>query len=440
MGTVQTTDMKAELTELSATAMDAFCQDISGMFDVEMTCRQQDGCMETVGGLRKRFKNITAIVSAKAKGHLDGLFHLIVDLEGLFTLAGTIVMQPRQKIIENRKKGTLAEADDLRDAMKEGGNLLIGSWNRVCIDKWGNSNHLLQTNTFIGKPWDNPHESMNAAENEDFLYIPCEMTIGDYPVFKCGVIFPKLIMTPASQAGAGEGDAGGKEKQPESLTPPKAAAEEKPAEVKDKPAAASDSKPQPKTESPVVTDGKPVLKSVQDAVLESSENLTIPKIAPRITSEGQGILWELCARDVMRKSVVWCESDESVEQVRIKMDKNDVSYVIAGTGGAMEGIIARSDLTAAMSPYLRPVFAQWRRPIDEASLQIKVKWVMSKSVHIVRPEKPLAIVMENMCRFGVRALPVVDQQGKVEGLITVFDIFKSLLQKNDDVLITTKTA
>jgi hypothetical protein len=28
----------------------------------------------------------------------------------------------------------------------------------------------------------------------------------------------------------------------------------------------------------------------------------------------------------------------------------------------------------------------------------------------------------------------------VEGLITVFDVFKTLLQKNEDVLVTAKTA
>ncbi|MHC4098622.1 MAG: CBS domain-containing protein [Planctomycetota bacterium] len=52
---------------------------------------------------------------------------------------------------------------------------------------------------------------------------------------------------------------------------------------------------------------------------------------------------------------------------------------------------------------------------------------MSKPMHIVNPETPLANIMRDMCRFGVLCLPVVDQQGKVQGLVTKAGIFKVLL-------------
>jgi len=81
-----------------------------------------------------------------------------------------------------------------------------------------------------------------------------------------------------------------------------------------------------------------------------------------------------------------------------------------------------------VSPYLRPEFAKWRRPLDDATLQIKVKWIMNKPVDTTQLETPLVEVMETMCRLGRRALPVVDNQGKVQGLITVFDIFRILIE------------
>lgn len=465
MNDTQTTSPAAELEDLSMTAMEAVCQDIAGMFDVTMDCRQQNGCIETVQGLKKQYKNIAAVVSVKATGHLKGTFHLIFDREGLFTFAGIIVMQPKQKIIENRKKGTLAETDNIRDAIKEGGNLLVGSWNRVCLKKWGNNNHLIQTDMFIGSPWSNPQESIQAADNEEFIYIPCEMTIADYPAFKCGVIYPKDIQNSAADD-VGEKTAVQDEKpqelaaqqSPQIQEKPAAVekkadpAQEKPVEVKDKPVPAADTKagsksenkPQPKTESPAVTENKAAAKLAQEAISRLVEPSKVPEevsaAAVRFTAKDMDLLSHLSAKDIMRKEVIWCESDESVEQVRIKMDRNDINYVLVGTAGLMEGIVSRSDLTAATSPYLRPVFAQWRRPLDEASLQIKVKWVMTRPVHIVKPEKPLTVVMETMCHFGVRALPVMDQQGKVEGLITVFDIFRALLQKDEADWVTAKTA
>ena len=63
-----------------------------------------------------------------------------------------------------------------------------------------------------------------------------------------------------------------------------------------------------------------------------------------------------------------------------------------------------------LNPYIGPVFAKWRWPLDDATLQIKVK---CRPIHTISLQTPLAAIMSSMCRFRVRALPVADQQGKV---------------------------
>jgi len=65
---------------------------------------------------------------------------------------------------------------------------------------------------------------------------------------------------------------------------------------------------------------------------------------------------------------------------------------------------------------------------------------MSKHVHAIRPEIPLAAVMENMRQSGRSVLPVTDQQNKVQGLITVFDVFKALLRSEPNISVEAKTA
>jgi len=45
-----------------------------------------------------------------------------------------------------------------------------------------------------------------------------------------------------------------------------------------------------------------------------------------------------------------------------------------------------------------------------------------------------------MCQFGQRAFPVVDEQGKVQGLVTVFCVFQALLNSNPDISITGKVS
>ncbi len=148
----------------------------------------------------------------------------------------------------------------------------------------------------------------------------------------------------------------------------------------------------------------------------------------------------ICAKDVMQKDVVWAGPDESVQQALTKMQQHDCSYIIVGQDEALEGIVSKSDITGATSIYLRPIFAKWHGTEDDATLQIKLKWIMSRPVRTVRPDAPLATIIENMCRFGGRGLPVVDEQGKVQGLVTVFDIFRTLLNTSEDISAVGKTA
>ncbi len=137
---------------------------------------------------------------------------------------------------------------------------------------------------------------------------------------------------------------------------------------------------------------------------------------------------DLCAKDIMQKDVVWARADDTIEETLATMQRYTTDYVIVGDSGVLTGIISRSDLSASLSPYLRPAFDKWRRPLDDATLQIKLKWIMSRPVHIISPEMSLAAVIRNMCRCRVRCLPVVNQQGKVLGVTAEVDIFKALLK------------
>ena len=149
--------------------------------------------------------------------------------------------------------------------------------------------------------------------------------------------------------------------------------------------------------------------------------------------------WAICANDIMQKKVIWASGDNSVQQALTKMEETDCSYLAIGTTGIIEGIISRSDLTGAMSPYLRPMFAKWHRPLDDATLQIRIKWIMTRPVCTIKPNTPVTAIMENMRQSGMRCLTVVDPEGKVVGLVTSFDIFKALLHTDSDTSTAGKT-
>lgn len=198
-------------------------------------------------------------------------------------------------------------------------------------------------------------------------------------------------------------------------------------EINDADESTAEQEPTGPTE-PTESEEQPVSETVQ----ETTPSATV------LPTENTGAALAMCAKDIMEKDVLWGSADDSVQQTLTKMQQADVGYMLVGQDGQAEGIVSKSDLTGAISPYLRPVFAKWHRPQDDASLQIKVKWIMSRPVRTIRPETSLPTIMEDMSQFGGRCLPVMDQQGNIQGLVTVFDIFKALLKSNWNITTTGK--
>ena len=505
--------IESQVIELSKESFDTFCEEIAGIFGVDTECNQQAAAAETVQGLRKRFKKLVAVCSVKAEGTLDGTFQLVFDQDGLFTLAGLMLTHPEQMILENIKLGSLEKARQMSDVLTEAGHTLVGAWDRVFRKGLTGHNRFVQTNVFIGDPWEKPEDKMGLADDEEFVFVPCEIKISSYPPFNCAVIFPKTIFdgtsesntdqpAPAEEKTQGQKAAIDKSDSEQADPAQKSDAQkikpQKPPIEKDaaeKAAAEENTKEAPLAERKLDADEelkaakkkttakkvnrsnksakkkKPKVVAEQknkDVHADASDDVIEKKAADKSKESAAGGVSEtirkmtrssavlpgepaspttaenppvdsinaalaICAKDIMQKDLLWARPDDSVQQTLTKMQQHDAGYVTIGQNGVLEGIVSKSDLTGAISPYLRPEFAKWCRPLDNATLQIKIKWIMSKTVHTIAPETSLAAIIENMRRLGVRCLPVVDPQGKTLGLVTVFDIFKALLKHNSNV-------
>jgi len=578
------TGVESEAIELSTESFKTFCDDITGMFGVEMKCKRQQVATETIEGLKKRFGSLVAVNSVKAEGALDGTFHMVFNREGLFTLAGLIVMPQQmtslmekaagpEKILENVKHGSLKEAEGMSDATAEAGNMLVGAWNRVFREGLKDHGQFVQSNTFIGNPWDKPEEKIDLSSYEELLFVSYKMTIGSYPTFDCGVIFPRTVFAGAEEKARLEAEAKAKAEaeakaraeaeakakaeaeekaraeaeekakaeteekardeaeakaeaeekarleaeakakaeaeakaKAEAEAKAKAEAEEKAkAEAEEKARAEAEEKAKAETEAKARDEAEAKAEAEEKAKAETEEKAraeaeekakaeteekakaeTEEKARAEAEEKAKGEAEEkvgaeaeekmeaeaeekagaeskdeardtrddnrpssivyhpssvqaMCAKEIMQKEVVWGGSDDSVQQTLSKMQQHDVGYMVVGRDGVMEGIVSKSDLTGAISPYLRPVFAKWRRPLDDATLQMKIKWIMSRPVRTVKPETSLEVIMENMQQFGGHCLAVVDQEGKVQGMVTVFDIFQALLSSNPNISSVGKT-
>lgn len=454
----ETAQIAASLESLTLHAFEAFCEDIASMFGNVAECTAECTGQGKVDDLKKEFKKLASVNQVRTQGILDGTFQLLLDQAGLFVLAGVFVMLPEKRILETIRNGTLKDADYINDAIKEVGNLLVGSWDRIFRDELQGHKHLKQTGTFVGSLWDDSQQSIGLTTDQPCRHVICRMKVDNFPEFRCAAVFSDQLFESNSESAPTQEEMvsaqASQPKAPEEPAPaPAAANQESVSEEKTVPAAvepvtevvaqhSETSEPEPapapaEVESinedkaepasapePTTTEQKPGPVAEAIRQLTQQADAANPVLSP---AHEAAPLPGLTAGQILSQTALWVDPEETIEEVLRQMQQQNVSYVLVGRDGQIEGLVSRSDIAAAISPYTRSVFAHWRRPLDDATLQIRIKWFMSRPVHTIRPDASMIDVMESMMRHAVRGLPVVETNGRTLGVLTVYDVFAALL-------------
>ena len=100
--------------------------------------------------------------------------------------------------------------------------------------------------------------------------------------------------------------------------------------------------------------------------------------------------------------------DESIVDLAYKLYLNGLKSIPVTEGGKLVGIITRHDLTKAISKS-----KEFDKPVSK---------IMSKPVLGITWDKPISKAREIMLENHVRRLPVVDNRGRIMGIITLTDI------------------
>jgi CBS domain-containing protein len=437
----QQTDIQTQAVELVSGAFEAFCGDMSSMFGLQAGCKCAPGAVDNFAGIKKRAQKTSAVHAVKSDGIIKGEFYLVFDSKSIFEIAGSVMMLPKQVILNHTKSGTQKDADGLRDAIQEVGNLLVGSWDRIFRENFEGHGHFVKGATYVGDFQGITKQEPEFTADGQYSIADCDITVGDFTGCHCIVVFPQSIWS-------GKADAGTAEKKPAEAAKPaditKPADTAKPAETPKVETEAKQQKPADAgAQNATAPQGKPVeqpaasipeVKPVESVPVEppvaKPANNSVTPNHPLENVKFGSELSAITAGEIMNRCMIWASPEDSVDAVQALMQQHNTGYVLVGTGGVCQGIISRSNITGAVSPFLKPIFAKWRRPLDDASLQIKVKWIMSMPVHTVSLLASLDAVVGKMCSFGGRCLPVVNADGKVVGIITVFDVFKVLMNNN----------
>lgn len=147
---------------------------------------------------------------------------------------------------------------------------------------------------------------------------------------------------------------------------------------------------------------------------------------------------ELLARDIMTQEVVACFPETRIEDaVRALAEKGISGMPVIDANRRVVGIVSESDLL--MADKLQPplvktalyglfIMPQGVMERIAQSRGVLVEDVMTKKVITFGPDTPVEEIAETMREKRINRVPIVDEEGKLMGIVSRADIIRALAQ------------
>jgi acetoin utilization protein AcuB len=139
---------------------------------------------------------------------------------------------------------------------------------------------------------------------------------------------------------------------------------------------------------------------------------------------------EVRVRDWMTESVISVPPDTPIAQAHQIMKKNKIRRLPVVENERLVGIVTIGDIREA-TPSDATSLSIWE--LNYLWAQLKVENVMSRKVLTIGIEEPLINAANIMLESKVSGLPVLDEEGKIAGIITESDVFRMLVKSQASV-------
>ncbi|MBP3852942.1 MAG: CBS domain-containing protein [Erysipelotrichaceae bacterium] len=129
-------------------------------------------------------------------------------------------------------------------------------------------------------------------------------------------------------------------------------------------------------------------------------------------------------KDFMTKNVICTEKDTTISEIIDLMRENNIHRVPVVEDGKLaglitEGMISNSGSTQATSLSIYE--------LNYLLSKTKVSTIMVKDVHYVHEDDLMEFATDEMLKYDIGCLPVVDRENKVTGILTQNDVFSCFL-------------
>jgi CBS domain-containing protein len=127
---------------------------------------------------------------------------------------------------------------------------------------------------------------------------------------------------------------------------------------------------------------------------------------------------------IMTEAVVAIEVDRPVSEVLDCFTQYPIHHLPVVRAGRLVGMLSSAD-AMKLEFFLPRTAAESARYVDE---RVTIERLMRAPVIRATPETSIAEAAERMVEAGVHAVPVVDGEDRVAGLVTTTDVIRSLLR------------
>ncbi|MCB0004123.1 MAG: CBS domain-containing protein [Anaerolineae bacterium] len=138
---------------------------------------------------------------------------------------------------------------------------------------------------------------------------------------------------------------------------------------------------------------------------------------------------DLHVKDWMTRRVITVDPRTSLPDAHKLMRTNNIRRLPVVERGRLVGIVTRSDIREA-SPSEATTLSIWEMHYQLSKLSVAV--IMTKDPYTVTPDTTIKDAAKLMYTYKFGGLPVVNDAGELQGIMTESDIFRILIAWFDE--------
>lgn len=132
---------------------------------------------------------------------------------------------------------------------------------------------------------------------------------------------------------------------------------------------------------------------------------------------------------VMTSKVVTVEMDDRIAVIKEIFDNVKFHHLMVMEKDELVGVISDRDVLKTLSPFLNTASEQSR---DVKTLSKRAHQIMSRTPITATEDMPIENAIELLVEESISCLPVVDETGKLVGVVTWKDILRNVRCEGKD--------